>query len=292
MIHTHGDRVPLAVEIASVRDRQRLEQIFAHYRPQIIFHAAAHKHVPLMEHNCGEAVKNNVMGTYNTADMAEKYGAERFVLVSTDKAVNPTNIMGASKRVCEMIAASRAGSTTIFTSVRFGNVLGSSGSVIPLFRRQIEMGGPIMVTDKRIIRYFMTLSEAAALVLQAGFMARGGEIFVPDMGDPIAIVTLAENMIRMVGLEPYRDIHIQEIGLRPGEKLYEELLIAGEQLDTTGHGGIFVERDRPQTRSQITETVADLMASVEKAELLWDVTCIKQAMKRAVPTYCPTGEEI
>ena len=185
LFRKYGEEFPLSVEIGSVRDRARLEAVFAHYRPEIVFHAAAHKHVPLMEHSSGEAIKNNVLGTYNTADMAEKYGVRKFILISTDKAVNPTNVMGASKRLCEMVVQCRTDSKTLFAAVRFGNVLGSNGSVIPLFKRQIESGGPITVTDKRIIRYFMTIPEASGLVMQAGAMARGGDLFVLDMGKPV-----------------------------------------------------------------------------------------------------------
>jgi FlaA1/EpsC-like NDP-sugar epimerase len=233
LIRTYGKELDLCVEIASVRDRVRLECVFRHYRPDIVFHAAAHKHVPLMEHSACESVKNNVMGTYNTADMSEKYGVKKFILISTDKAVNPTNVMGASKRMCEMVVQCRTDSETSFAAVRFGNVLGSNGSVIPLFRRQIAAGGPVTITDRRIIRYFMTIPEASQLVMQAGAMARSGELFVLDMGKPVKIWDLAENMIRLSGLVPHKDIEIKEIGLRPGEKLYEELLIKTEELDKT-----------------------------------------------------------
>ena len=233
----YGERLDLCVEILSVCNRSALERVFAIYRPQIVLNAAAHKHVPLMEHNCCEAVENNVFGTLNTVEMAEKYGAERFIMVSTDKAVNPTNVMGATKRMCEMIVQSHAhgGSGTVYSATRFGNVLGSAGSVIPLFRRQIAVGGPVTITDKRIIRYFMTIPEASQLVLQSGAMAKNGELFVLDMGKPIKILELAENMIRLSGYEPYKDIDIKEIGLRPGEKLYEELLIKSETLDKTSN---------------------------------------------------------
>ncbi|MBR5140589.1 MAG: polysaccharide biosynthesis protein, partial [Clostridia bacterium] len=220
---TYGSDLNIIVEIGSVRDRARLDAVFSYHRPNVVFHAAAHKHVPLMEHSSCEAIKNNSFGTYNTADMAEKYGAEKFILISTDKAVNPTNIMGASKRLCEMIVQCRTESKTVFAAVRFGNVLGSNGSVIPLFKRQIAAGGPITITDKRIIRYFMTIPEASGLVMQAGAMAKCGELFVLDMGKPVKIIDLAENMIRLSGFNPYIDIDILEIGLRPGEKLYEEL---------------------------------------------------------------------
>jgi len=285
LIRKYGDKLKLDVEIASVRDRKRLEAIFENYKPQIVFHAAAHKHVPLMEHSGCEAIKNNVLGTYNTADMAEKYKADKFILISTDKAVNPTNIMGASKRMCEMIVQSRTDSKTSFTAVRFGNVLGSNGSVIPLFRKQIEKGGPVTITDKRIIRYFMTIPEASQLVMQAGYMANSGELFVLDMGKPIKIVDLAENMIKLSGYKPYVDIDIVEVGLRPGEKLYEELLIKTEKLDKTENNMIFVERDTPLTREDVEKRLKVLCNAVENAKGELGSEKIKLAMKSAVPTY-------
>lgn len=224
----------LVTLIGSVRDSKRLESVFKTYRPDIVYHAAAHKHVPLMEDSPNEAIKNNVFGTLKTAQCADKYGAKKFVLISTDKAVNPTNIMGASKRMCEMIIQSyNKRSETEFVAVRFGNVLGSNGSVIPLFKKQIEAGGPVTVTDHDIIRYFMTIPEAVTLVLQAGASAKGGEIFVLDMGKPVKILTLAENLIRLSGFTPHKDIKIEFIGLRPGEKLYEEMLMAEEGLKET-----------------------------------------------------------
>ena len=224
----------LVTLIGSVRDSKRLESVFKTYRPDIVYHAAAHKHVPLMEDSPNEAIKNNVFGTLKTAQCADKYGAKKFVLISTDKAVNPTNIMGASKRMCEMIIQSyNKRSETEFVAVRFGNVLGSNGSVIPLFKKQIEAGGPVTVTDPDIIRYFMTIPEAVTLVLQAGASAKGGEIFVLDMGNPVKILTLAENLIRLSGFTPHKDIKIEFIGLRPGEKLYEEMLMAEEGLKET-----------------------------------------------------------
>ena len=224
----------LVTLIGSVRDSKRLESVFKTYRPDIVYHAAAHKHVPLMEDSPNEAIKNNVFGTLKTAQCADKYGAKKFVLISTDKAVNPTNIMGASKRMCEMIIQSyNKRSETEFVAVRFGNVLGSNGSVIPLFKKQIEAGVPVTVTDPDIIRYFMTIPEAVTLVLQAGASAKGGEIFVLDMGKPVKILTLAENLIRLSGFTPHKDIKIEFIGLRPGEKLYEEMLMAEEGLKET-----------------------------------------------------------
>ena len=229
--------------VASIRGSGKMEDVFRKYQPQVVFNAAAHKHVPLMETSPNEAIKNNVFGTLNVARMADKYGVRRFVQISTDKAVNPTNIMGASKRLCEMIiqAFSRR-SKTEFVAVRFGNVLGSNGSVIPLFKQQIAEGGPVTVTHKDIIRYFMTIPEAVSLVLQAGAYAKGGEIFVLDMGEPVKIYDLAENLIRLSGLEPGVDIEIRCTGLRPGEKLYEERLMAEEGLKTTPNGMISIAR--------------------------------------------------
>ncbi len=285
LIRRHGTTLKLSVEIGSVRDRARLEAVFAHYKPEIVFHAAAHKHVPLMEHSNQEAIKNNCLGTYNTADMAEKYGAKKFILISTDKAVNPTNVMGASKRVCEMIVQCRTDSETAFAAVRFGNVLGSNGSVIPLFRRQIEAGGPITITDKRIIRYFMTIPEASGLVMQAGAMAKRGELFVLDMGKPVRILDLAENMVRLSGLVPYRDIDIVETGLRPGEKLYEELLIKTESLDKTENNMIFIERDTPYTRAEVEEKLDALRAAVEAHSSDIAAEAVAAAMKSVVPTF-------
>ena len=285
LIRKYGDELDLSVEIASVRDPDRLDCVFAHYRPEIVFHAAAHKHVPLMEHSNCEAIKNNVMGTYNTANMAEKYGVSKFILISTDKAVNPTNIMGASKRMCEMVIQCRTDSDTTFAAVRFGNVLGSNGSVIPLFRRQIENGGPVTVTDKRIIRYFMTIPEASQLVMQAGSFAKRGELFVLDMGKPVKILDLAENMIKLSGLTPYEDIDIIETGLRPGEKLYEELLIKNEELDKTENKLIFIERDHPLKREEVEDKLEILRTAVESAKDEIGSRKIKEAMKKVVPTY-------
>lgn len=231
----------LTVIIANVREKARLESIFKAHKPDIIFHAAAHKHVPLMEANPTEAIKNNIFGTLNVAECADKYGAGKFVMISTDKAVNPTNIMGATKRVAEMvIQAFSKQSKTEFVAVRFGNVLGSNGSVIPLFKKQIEQGGPVTVTDPEIIRYFMTIPEAVQLVLQAGAMAEGGEIFVLDMGEPVKIYDLARNLIKLSGFEPDVDIKIEFTGLRPGEKLYEELLLAEEGIQATKNNKIYI----------------------------------------------------
>ncbi|MBR3611443.1 MAG: polysaccharide biosynthesis protein [Oscillospiraceae bacterium] len=284
LIRTYNEKLNLAVEIASVRDISRLDYLFRKYRPEVVFHAAAHKHVPLMENSGYEAIKNNILGTYNTADMAEKYGAEKFILISTDKAVNPTNVMGATKRFCEMIVQSRKESKTSFAAVRFGNVLGSNGSVIPLFKKQIEAGGPVTITDKRIIRYFMTIPEASQLVIQAGAMAKRGELFVLDMGKPVKIYDLALNMIRLSGLEPEKDIEIREIGLRPGEKLYEELLIKSETLDKTENNMIFIERDAAPEREEVEKNIKILKNAAEK----WDNSegpDAREILMEIVPTF-------
>ena len=285
----YGDKLNLHVEIVSVCDRKGFEKVFATYHPDILLHAAAHKHVPLMEHNCCEAVKNNVFGTLNAVELSEKYHVGRFIMVSTDKAVNPTNVMGATKRMCEMIVQSHSqnGSGTVFSATRFGNVLGSAGSVIPLFKRQIMNGGPITLTDKRIIRYFMTIPEASQLVLQSGAMAKNGELFVLDMGKPIKIMDLALNMIRLSGYRPYEDIDIIETGLRPGEKLYEELLIRTEELDKTDNSMIFIERDNPLPLPEIEAKLETL----RRAIMTEDDHAAKAAMKAVVPTFY-TPEEV
>lgn len=285
LIQRYGSDLELCVEIGSVRDVARLDAVFAHYRPNIVFHAAAHKHVPLMEHSNCEAIKNNCLGTYNTANAAEKYGVEKFILISTDKAVNPTNVMGASKRMCEMIIQCRNDSKTAFSAVRFGNVLGSNGSVIPLFKKQIAEGGPITITDKRIIRYFMTIPEAAGLVMQAGARAVRGELFVLDMGKPVRIYDLAVSMIKLSGLVPFHDIDIKEIGLRPGEKLYEELLIKTESLTKTENDMIFIEQDTPYTRDEIEAKLTLLRDAVRENERNVFAEKITEAMKIAVPTF-------
>jgi FlaA1/EpsC-like NDP-sugar epimerase len=248
----------LVVLIASVRNYSRMNYIFKTYRPQIIYHAAAHKHVPLMEDSPNEAIKNNVLGTWKTVQVADLYGAEKFVMISTDKAVNPTNIMGASKRICEMIIQTyNKRSNTEFVAVRFGNVLGSNGSVIPLFKKQIASGGPVTVTHPDIIRYFMTIPEAVSLVLQAGAYAKGGEIFILDMGEPIKILDLAENLIHLSGYKPNEDIMIEFTGLRPGEKLYEELLMEEEGIQDTDnkmiHIGKPIELDEEKFLRQLEE---------------------------------------
>lgn len=286
MIRKYGDKLNLEVIIASVRDVERLEHIFRDLRPEIVFHAAAHKHVPLMEHSGVEALKNNVLGTYNVAEMSEKYGVEKFLLISTDKAVNPTNVMGASKRLCEMVIQCRENSKTEFTAVRFGNVLGSNGSVIPLFKRQIEAGGPVTLTDKRIIRYFMTIPEAVQLVMVTCAMAHNGELFVLDMGKPVKILDLAENMIRLSGFTPYKDIDIVEIGLRPGEKLYEELLMKTEELDKTSNDMIFIERDKGLPREEV-ERKLDLVRQAIETE---EQSAVLEVIRKTVPTYHDPAE--
>ena len=279
-------KLNMQVEILSVCDRTALEKVFETHRPEIVLHAAAHKHVPLMEHNCVEAVKNNVFGTLNVVEVSEKYGVKKFIMISTDKAVNPTNVMGATKRMCEMIVQSKTDSATSFSATRFGNVLGSNGSVIPLFKRQIANGGPLTLTDKRIIRYFMTIPEASQLVLASGAMAKNGELYVLDMGKPVKILELAENMIRLSGLEPYKDIDIVETGLRPGEKLYEELLIKSEELDRTENSMIFIERDKPRTAERI-EHKLDILREALETE---DDGKVKAALKRCVKTFHDPNE--
>jgi len=285
LVREYGMDLNLCVEIGSVRDEERLESIFKNYRPDIVFHAAAHKHVPLMEQSGSEAIKNNVFGTYNTANLAEKYGVQRFILISTDKAVNPTNIMGASKRICEMVIQCRTDSKTVFSAVRFGNVLGSNGSVIPLFKKQISNGGPVTITDKRIIRYFMTIPEASQLVMRAGTMAECGELFVLDMGKPVKIYDLAVNMIKLSGFEPESEIEIKEIGLRPGEKLYEELLMKSETLDKTKDDMIFIEKDTPLTRAEVECKLQILRDALEESKDEIGSKTIKKAIVDTVPTF-------
>ena len=286
LLYQYGKDLPLSVEIGSVRDPQRLDMLFDTYKPEVVFHAAAHKHVPLMEVSPQEAIRNNVFGTLNTVRAADAHGVKKFILISTDKAVNPTSVMGASKRLCEMVVQSMADcSATTFAAVRFGNVLGSNGSVVPLFRRQIAAGGPVTVTDKRIIRYFMTIPEAAQLVLEAGAMARQNELFVLDMGRPVKILELAENMIRLSGYEPYRDIDIVETGLRPGEKLYEELLVASRDLEKTVNGMIFVEHQPSITPEELERKLTLLNDALERTMRTEDVSCIRQVLHRVVPTF-------
>lgn len=277
----------LTVLIGSVRDERRLESIFSKYWPDIVFHAAAHKHVPLMEDSPNEAIKNNVIGTLKTARTASHYQVKKFILISTDKAVNPTNIMGASKRLCEMvIQLIGRHSTTEFAAVRFGNVLGSNGSVIPLFRRQIEHGGPVTVTHPDIIRYFMTIPEAVSLVLEAGAYAKNGQIFVLNMGDPVRIADLAKNMIRLSGYEPEKEIKIKYIGLRPGEKLYEELLMNEEGMQTTENSRIFIGRQIVFDEKVFREQIKELAKEAEN-----ECPNICYLVKKMVPEYQYEGEK-
>jgi len=273
----------LTVLIASVRNLKRLEAIFDKYRPELIYHAAAHKHVPLMEDSPNEAVKNNVAGTYNVVRAADKYGVKRFVLISTDKAVNPTSVMGATKRICEMIIQSFGKrSETEFVAVRFGNVLGSNGSVIPLFKKQIAEGGPVTVTDPEIIRYFMTIPEAVSLVLQAGAYAAGGEIFVLEMGEPVKILDLAKNLIRLSGFTPDKDIKIVFTGLRSGEKLYEELLMAEEGMRDTENRLIHIGKPIEMDEAKFLKNLAEL---TELAENEADNKIIRAKIRETVPTF-------
>jgi len=276
----------LVVLIASVRNTNRMDSIFKEYNPEIVYHAAAHKHVPLMEKSPNEAIKNNVFGTYNTAIAAANNGVEKFVLISTDKAVNPTNIMGASKRMCEMVIQmmEKLHPKTSFVAVRFGNVLGSNGSVIPLFKKQIEHGGPITVTHPDIIRYFMTIPEAVSLVIEAGNMAKGGEIFVLDMGEPVKILDLAKNMIKLSGYKE-DEIGIEFSGLRPGEKLYEELLMSEEGLDSTDNKLIHIGKPIDFDIDKFKEDLNDLHQAA-----LSDSIEIRNMVKNIVPTYRPKGE--
>ena len=275
----YGDKLDLQIEICSITHQKALEWVFQRYRPQIVINAAAHKHVPLMEKNCIEAVYNNVLGTRNLVELCEKYDVARFMMVSTDKAVNPTNVMGATKRMCEMIVQSASvWGNTKYSATRFGNVLGSAGSVIPLFKRQITSGGPVTLTDKRIVRYFMTIPEASQLVLESGAMAKNGELFVLDMGQPVKILDLAESMIRLSGVN---GIEIVETGLRPGEKLYEELLVKTEELDKTENRLIFIEKDVPLPKDEIDHRLQML----EEACKSGSDDLVRSVLKQVVPTY-------
>ncbi|MBO5364801.1 MAG: polysaccharide biosynthesis protein, partial [Clostridia bacterium] len=272
----------IRVVIASVRDEERLEKVFEEFKPSIVFHAAAHKHVPMMEFNAMEAVKNNVFGTWNTAQCASRAGVERFILISTDKAVNPTNVMGATKRICEMIVqAMQTVSETEFAAVRFGNVLDSNGSVLPRFKKQLLKGGPLTVTHPEITRFFMTIPEAAQLVLQAATFAKGGEIFVLDMGKPVRIYDLAKNLIRLSGLRLGRDIDIVFTGLRPGEKLYEELLMDEEGLQKTAHNKIHIGKPFFHSMDELQEKL-DILRNAIKTQ---DNEVVKRAVAKVVPTY-------
>ena len=284
LVLEYGTKLNLVTLISSVRDYDKMELIFKTYRPELVFHAAAHKHVPLMETVPEEAVKNNIFGTFNVATLAEKYKAKKFVMISTDKAVNPTNVMGATKRACEMIIQYKAqhSTDTEFVTTRFGNVLGSNGSVIPLFRREIENGAPVTVTHPDIIRYFMTIPEAVSLVLEAGAMAKGGEIFVLDMGAPVKITTLAENLIRMYGKVPYKDVPIIFTGLRPGEKLFEELLMDEEGLKSTQNKKIFIGN---QIKIDETDMLSKLEVLKKTAENN-DSEKTVELLAELVPTFC------
>lgn len=273
----------LVVLIASVRNTNRMNWIFEHYKPEIIYHAAAHKHVPLMEDSPNEAIKNNVLGTWKIVQAADRYGVKKFVMISSDKAVNPTNIMGASKRICEMIIQTyNRRSKTDFVAVRFGNVLGSNGSVIPLFKKQIERGGPVTVTHPDIVRYFMTIPEAVSLVLQAGAYAKGGEIFVLDMGEPVKILDLAKNLILLSGHKPDEDIHIVFTGLRPGEKLYEEMLMDEEGLQDTANKLIHIGKPIELDEEKFMQQLEDL-----KEYVVTEPDDIREVVKKIVPTYYP-----
>lgn len=274
------------VEIGSIRDEERMRDLFETYHPQVVFHAAAHKHVPLMEHNPREAVLNNVFGTLNVARLSHEFESERFVLISTDKAVNPTNVMGATKRMCEMIMQRFAAmSDTVFTAVRFGNVLGSHGSVIPLFKTQIANGGPVTVTHKDVTRYFMTIPEASRLVIQAGALAKGGEIFVLDMGEPVRIYDLAEKLVRLSGFEPGVDMKIEVTGLRPGEKPYEELLMDDEGVIPTDHKDITVSTAKAPTPEEVDRKLEALSKAAHGA----DAAGVKACLAEVVETYRPQG---
>ena len=283
----YGDELDMDVVIGSVRDIPRLDEVFSQYKPDVVFHAAAHKHVPLMEGSPVEAVKNNVNGTFNTAKAADIAGVKRFVLISTDKAVNPTNIMGATKYLCELIIQymNQTSKNTKYVAVRFGNVLGSNGSVIPLFKRQIAMGGPVTVTHKDMKRYFMTIPEAAQLVIQAGSMAKQGEIFLLDMGEPVSIDEFARTFIRLSGYEPDVDIKVVYTGLRPGEKMFEELLQEGEVQRESDFPGILVGKTHPLKAAEIKQRIDYLRKMADE-----DPENIRWYMAQAVPTYCPPEE--
>lgn len=278
----YGTELELKVEIASIRDKEKINLLMKRYRPNIIFHAAAHKHVPLMEDCPEEAIKNNIIGTYHLVHAADQYKVDKFVQISTDKAVNPTSVMGASKRFCEMILQSmKERSKTEFVAVRFGNVIGSNGSVVPLFQKQIARGGPVTITDRRIVRYFMTISEAVQLVLQAGAMANSSEIYILDMGHAVSILELAENLIRLSGYMPYTEIPIVEMGMRPGEKLYEELLMQGEELMKTSNHKIYIERQKGISKEELEEKLEILIKSMKTGS----TTQMKEALKSVIPTY-------
>ena len=280
----YDEKIEIIPVVGSVRDIARLEKIFKEYRPYLVFHAAAHKHVPLMQISPFEAIKNNVFGTFNVANCADKYQAKKMILISTDKAVNPTNIMGATKRLCEMIVqAKNKVSNTEYAAVRFGNVLGSNGSVVPLFKKQIATGGPVTVTHREITRFFMTIPEAVGLVLQAMTFAKGGEIFVLDMGEPVKIYDLAVSLIKLSGLEPDVDIPIKITGLRPGEKLYEELLMAEEGLKKTAHNKIFIGELSDITYGELEKKLDKLRAVIKSEDTPLNI--MEQTIREVVPTY-------
>ncbi len=287
LVQKYGDQLNLRTEIASICNKELIDQLFRRYHPDVVFHAAAHKHVPLMEDCPEEAIINNIFGTYNLVRASEEFEVEKFVLISTDKAVNPTSIMGASKRFCEMILQSRKESSkTKFVAVRFGNVLGSNGSVIPLFQKQIAAGGPVTITDRRITRYFMTISEAVLLVLQAGAMANSAEIYVLDMGEPIRIIDLAEDLIRLAGYQPYTDIPIAQTGLRPGEKLYEEHLMNSDNLIATENQKIYREAQEYISKKEIKKKLKNLSRAIHSKSMI----DIKVVMKEVVPTFQDSDE--
>ena len=281
LIQKYKDKLNIKVIIGSIQDKKRLDYVFSQYNPRIVFHAAAHKHVPLMEFNPQEAVKNNVFGTLNLAECAHQHQCKKFVLISTDKAVNPTSIMGATKRIAEMIIQYMNSISEVkFSAVRFGNVLGSNGSIIPLFKKQIEKGGPVTITHPEVTRYFMTIPEAVRLVIQAGAMMEGGEIFILDMGKPVKIVDLAKSLISLSGLEPDIDIDIKYIGLRPGEKLYEEMLVSEEGVDITKNNKIFVEKNKEVDFYEYIREIKSL-----NPDDLEDVEKVISFIKKLVPTY-------
>lgn len=278
-------QIDIKIEIASITNLRAMDKLFSTYHPDIVINAAAHKHVPLMEHNCTEAVENNVFGTKNLVELCEKYSVSRFMMVSTDKAVNPTNVMGATKRMCELIVKNASVKGNVkYSATRFGNVLGSAGSVIPLFKKQIANGGPITITDKRIIRYFMTIPEAAELVLESGAIAENGELFVLDMGEPVKILDLAENMIRLSGA---LGVEIIETGLRPGEKLYEELLVKTDELEKTENSLIFIEREDAISDDELEADLGALKRACETG----DDDLVRKTLMQAIPTF-KTPEEV
>jgi len=282
--------VEIELVVADIRDREKMERIFGKYRPEVVFHAAAHKHVPMMEYHPDEAVMNNIIGTKNVAELAERYGAERVVMISTDKAINPTSVMGASKRVAEMVVKDLGSkSNTKFVAVRFGNVLESNGSVVPMFKQQIAEGGPVTVTDREVKRYFMTLPEASQLVIQAGALGRGGEVFVLDMGEPIKVLDLAEELIRLSGFEVSEDIEIKIVGLRPGEKLFEELLTEEERsgvLGDSGHEKIFIAKVEEVDGEKLGKDVRELEVLAREI----DSEGIVRKLQEMVPSYQPNRD--